>query len=34
MPFLFSLFGDTADLVVIGGRRDVRDEEELGIGKL
>ena len=26
--------GDTADLVVVGGRRDMRDEGELGIGKL
>jgi DNA ligase 4 len=25
---------DTADFVVVGGRRDVRDEQELGIGKL
>jgi len=26
--------GDTADLVVISGRRDVRDEKEISIGKL
>ena len=26
--------GDTADFVIIGGRRDARDELELGIGKL
>jgi DNA ligase 4 len=26
--------GDTADFVIIGGRRDVRDEQELALGKL
>ncbi|GAB1312558.1 hypothetical protein MFIFM68171_02768 [Madurella fahalii] len=27
-------FGDTADLIVVGGRRDARDEQEIGAGKL
>jgi DNA ligase-4 len=26
--------GDTADFAIVGGRRDARDEQELGIGKL
>ena len=26
--------GDTADFAIVGGRRDARDEEALGIGKL
>jgi DNA ligase 4 len=26
--------GDTVDFAIIGGRRDARDEQELGIGKL
>lgn len=26
--------GDTADLIIVGGRRDARDEQELGAGKL
>jgi DNA ligase 4 len=27
-------FGDTTDFAVIGGRRDIKDEQEIGIGKL
>lgn len=26
--------GDTADLIIVGGRRDARDEQEIGAGKL
>jgi DNA ligase-4 len=27
-------FGDTANFAIVSGRRDARDEQELGIGKL